>query len=279
MHRFYITTAFVAAMFLAGCGDSNDDKKQSDRGPISLDYGQPSGDSTQTSELPETGDPGDGPATDLPPGDKDLGDRPDDQGQTDTAPTGDDGSGGDPSDTDTDPEPDLPPCDYVKSATGMVDNCDGSITDTTTGITWYKYSLSVTDVTSGLVACNSLNVGDKIGWRLATIDELRTIIRGCPATAKGGACPITNTNWQESNNGDANCNGCDMKQGPGDDGCYTDPWLNDQCHLVLSSTKVPTTTGSPLRAWYVTFYDAKIEVNRSGSSLRSAFARCVWYEQ
>ena len=43
MHRFYITTALVAAMFLVGCGDSNDDNKQSDRGPISPDYGQPQG--------------------------------------------------------------------------------------------------------------------------------------------------------------------------------------------------------------------------------------------
>ena len=142
-------------------------------------------------------------------------------------------------------------------------------------ISWYRSSLGATTTNTALTICNELVAGGFSDWRLATIDELRKIIHDCPATTTGGGCGVTNTCWQETCWSEAACGGCAMKGGPGDKGCYTDPWLDDQCHLVISATKVQSTGVGDSRSWFVTFYDGRIAVNPSGSPIISGFARCV----
>ena len=42
--------------------------------------------------------------------------------------------------------------------------------------------------------CRRLNEGGISGWRLPTIDELRTLVQNCPGTVPGGACRISEVN-------------------------------------------------------------------------------------
>ncbi|HOI12023.1 MAG TPA: DUF1566 domain-containing protein, partial [Myxococcota bacterium] len=183
--------------------------------------------------------------------------------------------GVDPGVTDEGPVDPGPPCEYPVSTQGMRDNCDGTLTDTRTGLQWLRNSLSANTTNTALTVCNELVTGGFDDWRLPTIDELRGILYGCDKTKEGGTCGVTNTCWEETCWSESACGGCAMKGGPGDAGCYTDPWLNDQCHLVLSATKVRATYAGDIRSWYVTFYDGRIAVNPAGAPINAGFARCV----
>ncbi len=57
-------------------------------------------------------------------------------------------------------------------------------------------------------------------WRIPTLDELRSLIRGCPVTESGGAC-CPNGDYPDCL--DQSCDGCVGGQGP-NDGCY---WRNE----------------------------------------------------
>ncbi len=72
-------------------------------------------------------------------------------------------------------------------------------------------------------------------WRLPSISELRTLVRGCPAMETGGACGVTDdcTEWEcwsES------CIGCESGNGP-DGGCYGPVEISDYCWSFWSASK------------------------------------------
>jgi len=87
--------------------------------------------------------------------------------------------------------------------------------------------------------CEELVLGGYSDWRTPSIDELRTIIRGNPATETGGACPLTAGSARAD---DATaCTGGTQNEGPGSDGCYWAEELTGTC-----SRNDPASIGHPL---------------------------------
>ncbi len=85
--------------------------------------------------------------------------------------------------------------------------------------------------------CDDLRLDNHSDWRLPTIDELRTLTRGCNPTITGGECPITNdcTPDECTNDHDTCYGSCNSHEGP-DSGCYWDNNLEGTCYFYWSST-------------------------------------------
>lgn len=103
--------------------------------------------------------------------------------------------------------------------------------------------------TEAVAACDALELAGTVDWRLPTLDELRSIARGCPATVTGGACAVTDDCLESSCWSDA-CQGCDELSGPGVGGCYRLAVLNGDCMTSWTSSVVPDT---PDDVWTVGF--------------------------
>jgi len=83
--------------------------------------------------------------------------------------------------------------------------------------------------------CENLAYANFSDWRVPTIRELRTLVRGCPDIEIGGACPVysgPDVDW----NGDCT-NGCPEASGPGDNGCYMTISVQGPCGGTWSSSQ------------------------------------------
>lgn len=185
-----------------------------------------------------------------------------------------------PVDTYVDPGP---PCEYPVSTYGLRDNCDGTLTDTNTGRVWQKGMSFNSDLNAARATCTALNaerLGGYTDWHLPTIDEVRSLVIGCDAkTGLSGACPV-HSSTMDTGARTADCDGCGMNQGPvtkpGDatKKCYMDSAFDWYCNLYWSNTQVKATSAGDLRAWYLTFYDAAINVPPPGQPMGSAAVKC-----
>jgi len=115
--------------------------------------------------------------------------------------------------------------------------------------------------------CASLNLGGSSDWRLPTITELRSLIRGCSATQKGGACGVTDSCLSYESCRTSFCEGCSVKGGPDSGGAYWPPELSGEVPAYWSSSAVADRDGS---AWCVDFYSGHVYdyYVPSGSSVR-----------
>ena len=102
--------------------------------------------------------------------------------------------------------------------------------------------------------CASLSLGVSSGWRLPTINELRSLIRGCPATQQGGSCGVTDSCLNSSCWKDP-CKGCSNKGGPGPGGAYWPPELSGEVRWYWSSSPV---ADYDYGAWGVYFYSGGV---------------------
>jgi len=94
-------------------------------------------------------------------------------------------------------------------------------TDSTTALTWQNGPAVGSiqyDVTDAQLYCSGLSWGGFGGWRLPTISELRSLIRGCAATEPGGACGVTDGCLELRCL--ASCGGCPHSEGPAPGGFY-----------------------------------------------------------
>ena len=148
-------------------------------------------------------------------------------------------------------------------------------TDPSSGLMWQNNS--PTDFFSwerAIRHCEKLIWAGYIDWRLPTISELRSLIRGCPPTESDGVCGITDQCLSLYDCYDLTCVGCDSAMGHGSDGCYWPSDMNGDCYwlpIFWSSSRVDT-SDEDYAAWHVGFYDGSVTQAYTGSSLN---VRCV----
>jgi hypothetical protein len=115
--------------------------------------------------------------------------------------------------------------------------------------------------------CASLNLGGSSGWRLPTISELRTLIRGCAATQTGGSCGVTDS-CLNSSCGNRSCDGCNQGAGP-DNGNYWPSQLAGDVKWYWSSSAVADNGNF---VWRVYFWRGWVS---EYGGVNGGLARCV----
>ena len=113
----------------------------------------------------------------------------------------------------------------------------GGWTDLTSDLTWQNPPAGWTMKWSEAVFyCDNLTLAAHSDWRLPTIGELRSLIRGCPATVSGGICEVDDDCLLQSCVYGPNCY-CDPGGGPAA-GCYWPNEVQGNCGSYWSSSGV-----------------------------------------
>ncbi|MCP4198185.1 MAG: DUF1566 domain-containing protein, partial [Proteobacteria bacterium] len=114
-------------------------------------------------------------------------------------------------------------------------------------------------------------------WRMPSISELRTLVRGCTGIEPGGDCEVWDPNCLEVGCYDSvNCfpPECESYDGPGSGssptGCYWDAALGGACGWYWSSSRVTMVQGD--LAWNVYFNDGSVN---GGDLDKELYVRCV----
>jgi hypothetical protein len=112
------------------------------------------------------------------------------------------------------------------------------------------------------------------GWRVPTISEYRSLIRGCPNTETAGSCGIRDDCLMQSCDG-GGCVGCEMLQGPTFGGAYWPTELTG--HLVGVTGEVEWWSSSEVTDgegyWFADFRYGRLDQNGDAGSY--GLARCV----
>jgi len=146
----------------------------------------------------------------------------------------------------------------------------GTWTDPFSGLVWQDPPNTGTlKLQAASDYCDALTLANLDDWRLPSVSELRSLIRGCPATVTGGACGVLDSCLQESCNSTDACASCTAGQGPGASHCYWDSVLAGTCGALWSSSADETNTG---RDWIVDFSLGSFDVD-GGQNLH--LVRCV----
>jgi formylglycine-generating enzyme required for sulfatase activity len=145
--------------------------------------------------------------------------------------------------------------------------CTGGWYEPANGLCWHPLYATFTrpDMAfsweAAIAQCDRLSLGGygAGSWRLPTITELRSLIRGCPATATGGTCGVTDSCWVDVCGGAVCWEGCTSGNGPTVLGCYWPevPYVLGWCNwgAYWSSTTPP---GAFASAWAVDFATASV---------------------
>lgn len=105
-----------------------------------------------------------------------------------------------------------------------------------------------------------------LGLRLPTVQELASLVRGCPAAM----CPVEDPGCLSlACRGAPECQGCAMLGGPGAGGCYWDPALTGPCDWYWTASGVDE---GPFDAWFVYFQVGSVDYGAQGIEKQ---VRCV----
>ena len=140
-----------------------------------------------------------------------------------------------------------------------------SYTDSDSGLIWQTDIVSKRPWSEAVSYCNDLNYDGKDDWRLPTISELRTLIKGCAGTMPGGVCEVSSDSpvcLESSCYNESNCS-CDWIEGPGNEGHYLDSNIFDwdQGANLWSSSEV---TDNSSDAWW--FYCGSGKLSTMGKT-------------
>ena len=149
--------------------------------------------------------------------------------------------------------------------------CDGGRYDAASRLCWqdpppeqpYTWQQAI-DYCAGL----SLGGHGAGEWRLPTIGELRSLIRGCAATQAGGSCPVGDSCLGIGCRREAGSS-CENLRGPGTGGCYWPEGMRGTCSYYWSSSSY---AGSASYAWDVYFSSGG--VNGHGKAY-TYYVRCA----
>ncbi|MDP8225573.1 MAG: DUF1566 domain-containing protein [Candidatus Lernaella stagnicola] len=141
---------------------------------------------------------------------------------------------------------------------GDDDDDDGTWTDVESGLMW-QVSTQLMGWTKleAEAECASLSLGGNNDWRLPTISDLRSLIRGCTATEAAGPCGLTDSclSWECWQSDENYCMGCNLGEGPAD-GCYLPSVFNStDCGLYWTSSAVEDEEG---KGWNIDFWKGDI---------------------
>jgi hypothetical protein len=163
-------------------------------------------------------------------------------------------------------------CNAETGHCGEVTSCDGGWFDPSSGLCWQNPPEDAwRDWHEAVAYCDGLDLGGySLGsWRLPTISELRSLIRGCPKTETGGECGVT-----DSCLGDGcwnyNCWECAFEGGPGAGGAYWPTEVGGSGRWYWSSSS--SYAGDSSAAWYVNFYVGYVYYDGKSST---DYVRCV----
>lgn len=167
-----------------------------------------------------------------------------------------------------DPDDDLP-CSEEESM--------GEVwTDPESNLTWQTgSSCERRSYESAAQYCAELDLGDREDWRVPTISELRTLIRGCYKTITGGECPVTDECYDYSTCYTTACRGC---QPTGSSRCNSfgpPAELEPVCSWLWSAT--PLSDAAPY-TWCVTYESGAIvssDIGDDGEGGNGYPVRCV----
>ena len=119
--------------------------------------------------------------------------------------------------------------------------------------------------------CRDLSIGGFGNWRLPTISELRSLIRGCPGTQSGGSCPVTDNYTGVLEAFKEKCKGCPSKIGSDPMGAYWPPELAGKSLFMWWSSSSVESTGL---TWVLNFSTAQIFIMNPPNDF-GVLVRCV----
>jgi len=166
-------------------------------------------------------------------------------------------------------------------ADAQADLDSGGWCDPSSGLCWQDPVDGAERTWSDAMAyCSGLSLGGygPGSWHLPTISELRSLIRGCPASVTGGTCGVTDSCPGDGCWRRAECGGCDEYGGSGvgrnisgqrTTGCYWTEGLDGKCGFYWSSSSYG---GGVSDAWFVSFNTGFIFELRSDAT---SLVRCV----
>ncbi len=116
--------------------------------------------------------------------------------------------------------------------------------------------------------CDKLSLDGHDDWRLPSLSDLRSLIRGCAATETAGSCGADDDCLSYGTCWDDPCEGCENGGGPAG-GCYWPDEMEGPCLRYWSSS--PRVDDNNI-AWYVYFHNAGVH---NGSYSIDHAVRCV----
>lgn len=140
---------------------------------------------------------------------------------------------------------------------------DVSWYDSTSGLTWQNSNFS-TDlaVSSASSYCSALTFDGYSDWRLPTISELRSLVKGCTNTVSGGSCGVKDT-CTSYGTCFTSCSSCTSGYGSGSSGKY---WDSNLTHTGTSFLSLTTLSDYPSYSWSINFLTAALVYDYSSTA-------------